>query len=137
MGATQFVYGQARDETTCGNYIIPMTTRLETQITSQFVELPASQGPVQHVSSSSRFSSSLTALWLIFWAHERQHLILSNRAFPTILQLGQGMAVRANRHSQSDTAVWDTQQASLNFGILFAWSAINTAHFSVCCIFTR
>jgi hypothetical protein len=43
MGATQFVYSQARDETTCGNYIIPMTTRLETQITSQFGEMWVSQ----------------------------------------------------------------------------------------------
>src|SRR5271170_5852706 len=28
-------------------------------------------------------------------------------------------------------------ELGLNFGILFAWSAINTALFPVCCIFTR
>ena len=39
--------------------------------------------------------------------HERQHLILCHRTFATILLLGQGMAIAANHHSKSDTAVWD------------------------------
>jgi hypothetical protein len=39
MGAAQFIYNQARDETTYGNYILPMTTKLQTQITSQFGEM--------------------------------------------------------------------------------------------------
>lgn len=37
------VYNQAQDKTTYGNYIIPMIAQLETQITSQFSEMWASQ----------------------------------------------------------------------------------------------
>jgi hypothetical protein len=39
--------------------------------------------------------------------HEHQHLLLCNRAFATILLPEQGIAIEANRHSKSDTAVWD------------------------------
>ena len=118
MGAAQFVYSQARDETTCGNYIIPMTTRLETQITSQFSEMWASQTPIQHVSSSSCVSSSFTALWLIFLGdHERQHLLLCNRAFATILLLGPLQQIV----TASWTLLFGTRNMlGLNFGILFA-----------------
>jgi hypothetical protein len=37
-GAAQFIYNEARDETTYGNYIAPMVTQLQTQIRSQFGE---------------------------------------------------------------------------------------------------
>src|ERR1700722_9339143 len=67
-GAAQFVYSQARDETTCGSYIIPITTRLKTRITPQFGEMWAPQVSVQHVSSPRCVSLRSTALWLIFWA---------------------------------------------------------------------
>ena len=36
MGAAQFIYNEARDETTYGNYIAPMIIQLQTQVTSQF-----------------------------------------------------------------------------------------------------
>jgi hypothetical protein len=42
-GAAQFIYNEARDETTYSNYIAPMVTQLQTQIRSQFGEKWASQ----------------------------------------------------------------------------------------------
>lgn len=30
MGAAQFIYNEARDETTYGNYIVPQVTQLQT-----------------------------------------------------------------------------------------------------------
>ena len=43
MGAAQFIYNEARDETTYDNYIVPLVTQLQTQITSQFGSMWASQ----------------------------------------------------------------------------------------------
>jgi hypothetical protein len=38
----------------------------------------------------------------------------------------------------SRTLLFGTRsRLGLDFGVLFAWSAVNTALFSVCCIFTR
>lgn len=43
MGAAQFIYNEARDKTTYDNYIVPIITLLQTQTTSQFGEMWASQ----------------------------------------------------------------------------------------------
>lgn len=43
IGTAQFIYNKSQDEATYSNYILPMATKLQTQITSQFGEMWSAQ----------------------------------------------------------------------------------------------
>jgi hypothetical protein len=79
-----------------------------------------------------------TALWLIFWVITNvstsfYSLDLAPRFFRWGYAFPLHNIVEASRHIVFDLH----SNIGLNFGVLFAWAAINTALFPLCCYFQR
>ncbi|KAI0484143.1 MNNG and nitrosoguanidine resistance protein [Xylariaceae sp. FL0804] len=79
-----------------------------------------------------------TALWLIFWVITNvSTAFYSLQLAPAFFQWGYAWPLH-NIVQGSRTIVFDLRsELGLNFGVLFAWAAVNTLLFPFCCYFMR
>lgn len=79
-----------------------------------------------------------TALWLIFWVITNVSTsFYAIPLAPAFFQFGYAWPLH-HIVNASRTILFDTySRIGLNFGVLFAWCAINTALFPFCCVFMR
>ena len=62
MGAAQFIYNEARDESVADNYIVPLINQFETQVVSQFGKMWAGQVLTNNSLSRTTYSRAPQAI---------------------------------------------------------------------------